>query len=205
MKRKCEKDLTGRKFHKWTVLGLDMAKYIGPSRVRWLCECVCGEKRNVRQDMLLSNESKSCGHDRTRTTKAWEDPRWVGCGELSGQHFGEIRCRAKREEHEFNVTIEYVWELFEKQGRKCAITGEPLVFHSLKEKRMGLAQTASLDRIDSFIGYLPGNVHWVHKDVNRMKNSFTMDRFFEICVLATNIHNLNLPAWTEEDMCHNGI
>ena len=35
--------------------------------------------------------------------------------------------------------------------------------------------TASLDRIDSSKGYQPGNVWWVHKRVNRLKNDFSMD------------------------------
>ena len=36
-------------------------------------------------------------------------------------------------------------------------------------------QTASLDRIDSTKGYVPGNIQWVHKDINRIKNKFSMD------------------------------
>ncbi len=42
-------------------------------------------------------------------------------------------------------------------------------------------KTASLDRIDSRLGYEPGNIQWVHKDVNQMKWHLSNDRFIEVC------------------------
>lgn len=39
----------------------------------------------------------------------------------------------------------------------------------------------SLDRIDSKKGYVVGNVQWVHKDINRMKNTFPQDYFIQVC------------------------
>lgn len=44
-------------------------------------------------------------------------------------------------------------------------------------------QTASLDRIDSSKGYIPGNVQWVHKDVNKMKLALSEKRLLELCTL----------------------
>jgi hypothetical protein len=41
--------------------------------------------------------------------------------------------------------------------------------------------TASLDRIDSSKGYVEGNVQWVHKRINIMKNDLSDSEFIEWC------------------------
>jgi hypothetical protein len=40
---------------------------------------------------------------------------------------------------------------------------------------------ASLDRIDSEKGYIPGNVQWVHPAVNFMKHAMAQDVFIDWC------------------------
>lgn len=40
---------------------------------------------------------------------------------------------------------------------------------------------ASLDRIDSSLGYIPSNVAWVHKDINRMKLAYSLEYYLEMC------------------------
>ncbi len=41
--------------------------------------------------------------------------------------------------------------------------------------------TASLDRIDSKLGYCKGNVQWVHTMVNMCKNKYEQDKFIDMC------------------------
>jgi hypothetical protein len=48
------KDLTGRKFHRWTVRA-----YLGKSY--WLCLCECGAERRLFTGNLTSGKSRSCG------------------------------------------------------------------------------------------------------------------------------------------------
>lgn len=74
------------------------------------------------------------------------------------------------------VTIQYAWELFLKQGKKCALSNVDLVISSKSNEN-----TASIDRIDSNIGYHPDNIQWVHKDVNRMKSVYSEKYFIEMC------------------------
>ena len=60
---------------------------------------------------------------------------------------------------------------------------------SFPTKSTGI-RTASLDRIDSSKGYVPGNIQWVHKDVNWMKGSFTQEYFVNICKkISKNINS----------------
>jgi hypothetical protein len=62
----------------------------------------------------------------------------------------------------------------------CALTGMKITLN--RNARYG-RQTASLDRIDPEVGYVPGNIQWVHKDVNRLKQNFTEPYLLRLCEL----------------------
>jgi hypothetical protein len=53
--------------------------------------------------------------------------------------------------------------------------------------------TASIDRIDSNLGYTESNVVWVHKDVNIMKNNFTKEYFLMMCQKVTETNHTYEP------------
>ena len=91
--------------------------------------------------------------------------------------------KGKKKIYKLTVTMEQAWELFEKQNRKCALSGLPLNFPKDRNPHGG---TASLDRIDSNGNYTLDNVQWVHKDINRLKNSFDQDYFINLCKLVSN-------------------
>jgi hypothetical protein len=78
----------------------------------------------------------------------------------------------------FSVTIQEAWQLFETQGRKCALSGVPLSFSSPK--------SASLDRKDSKLGYTLNNVQWLHKEINRMKGVLGDSEFVAWCKLVSS-------------------
>ena len=71
----------------------------------------------------------------------------------------------------------------EQQG-KCALTGMVLRMRGRKSEEQKERGTASLDRIDSTKGYVRGNVQWVHKDVNLMKNEFSEGYLLKMCRLV---------------------
>ena len=52
-------DLTGQKIGEWMVI-----EYVGKSK--WLCQCSCGEVREVLGKTLRNGTSKSCGHKTNR-------------------------------------------------------------------------------------------------------------------------------------------
>jgi hypothetical protein len=102
--------------------------------------------------------------------------RWTGFGEMSGAAFGSIKQDAKKRDIPFSITIEYLWDLFLSQDRKCVLCGEVLVFSTDNYIR-----TASLDRIDYLKGYEEGNLQWVHKRLNIMKNNMSTEEFVGWC------------------------
>ena len=76
------------------------------------------------------------------------------------------------------LTREDAWAIFEAQEGRCKLSSIPLVMGTS-------AHDASLDRIDSTKGYIPGNVQWVHKALNRMKGTLQDSEFREWCRLVT--------------------
>ena len=70
-----------------------------------------------------------------------------------------------------NLTENYLSELWKIQDGRCALSNIPIHLKNGKHK----LNTASLDRIDSSIGYVEGNVQFVSYGINLAKNSFSND------------------------------
>lgn len=92
--------------------------------------------------------------------------------------FNTIKRNAERRKIPFNITIEYIGDLFEKQKGYCNLTGFKL---ELKKNPKDWTQTASLDRKDSSKGYIIGNLQWIHKKINKLKVDFPEYEFIELC------------------------
>lgn len=123
-------------------------------------------------------KAKVVGHSKP---KGLASPHWKGHGEISAAYWRRhLLTNAAKRKRQITITKEYMWELFLAQNRACALTGWPLAFSS----NFG-EQTASIDRIDSAKDYVPGNVRWVHKDVNRARQEFTDQYFVELCTAVT--------------------
>lgn len=160
------KDLVDQKFGKLKVLY--QIKGNGICAV-WKCECECGELIDATSNRL-KHGAKACGKCPYRCN-------WKGFGEISGEHIAKIKAGAKKRKLEYNLNIEYLWELFLIQNRKCALSGRELYFARTKLDE----QTASLDRIDSTKGYIEGNIQWLHKDINMAKQSLSQNEFIFLC------------------------
>lgn len=119
---------------------------------------------------------------------------FVSHEEISPNYWSSIGRAAIKRGFEFSITIEYAWDLFLKQEKKCAISGLPIKFSKykyVKEKQkkqyFDSDQSASLDRIDSSKGYIEGNVQWLNKHINLMKKDYSQKDFIEICkIIAEN-------------------
>lgn len=155
----------------------------------WLCNCECGNTRVVRSTELLRGDTKSCGCG----NKFEKSSNYKGVGKLSQSKFSHIEWGAKKRNIEFNITKEYAWKLYLEQNNKCYYTNLDI---ELKVRNSG-NMTASLDRIDSSKGYIEGNIVWVHKDVNLMKNVFSETYFLNLCNLIVNNHCIYEPIHTK--------
>lgn len=170
--KKCVK--IGEKYDKLLIISFLTNKH-GKSMAR--CQCECGKFINVRNDNLIKNKSNNCG---------CVPPERKGYEEISGTFFYRIKRNAAIRNLYFNITIEYIWKLYLNQNRKCILSGIDIPF---APNRMQYGKNeASLDRIDSKLGYIEGNVQWVHKHINRMKLDYNQEYFINICKNIAN-HN----------------
>lgn len=145
-------------------------------------KCDCGKVQNVQCIRWHRKEFASC---RGCQLAGSNNYAWNGCGEINGQVFTRMRLDAERRKIKYSVSKEYLWNLFLKQERKCALTGLEIKFRFNNGE-----QTASLDRIDSSRGYVEGNLQWIHKVVNIMKNGYSQEDFIQFCKLIYE-HNRN--------------
>lgn len=164
-------DFIGKSFGMLTVIGLVEGR--DHNQYRWLCRCQCGSEKVLRTSVL--NKRKSCGC-LLHQSKA-KSRNWKGVGELSAVRWHLMKNKASRRGLEFSISPHYMWDLFEKQGGKCALTGESIDLGRNKNDY----GVASLDRIDSKRGYVEGNVQWVHRVVNFMKQSLSDEDFVRWC------------------------
>lgn len=82
--------------------------------------------------------------------------------------------------HEKALTIEYLHDLWYKQKGTCPYSGIKLT-HAKWLGQSDLTYTASIDRIDSSKGYVPGNVQYVSMAINFMKNKMTHEETITLC------------------------
>lgn len=148
------------------------------------CRCSCGSEVMLRVPDFLSNDS----HNRCKKCCIGENAtNWDGFGNLPKSVVTKIKLRAKLRGKKFNLSGEYLWELYQNQNGKCALSGIDIGFTALSEYNLSNPHiSASLDRIDSSKGYIQGNVQWVHSMVNIMKNEFSEKEFLEMCKHITN-------------------
>ena len=185
-----KENLVGKKFNRLLVVNeaSPIIRSNNSKVIQWNCACDCGSNIIVNTSNLLGGGTKSCGclkkEELVKRNKLGRHPR--GTRNIPWSEFKRIMDGAHKRKHEFNITIEFIQKLLEKQNYKCAVTGLSIKVHPIKEK------TASLDRIDSSIGYKEDNVQWVHKDINWMKQDYSMEEFVSYCQLVSNYENNNI-------------
>ena len=102
---------------------------------------------------------------------------------IPSRYFYSLISGAERRNIKFEIDIDDLWNQFEKQNGKCALSKLDLKFPFFGERPT--AQTASLDRINSDIGYIINNIQWLHKDVNKMKWELEQEKFINLCKLIS--------------------
>lgn len=171
----------GDKHGKWTVV----CDKINPSKrhsARILCECSC--KRTTKYVLVFdllhgkANKCRLCS-DEVNSASGGLSKNWKGVKDVPHNYFNTIRHHAIGRNIEYNITIEYVADIFEKQNKQCVYTKRVLCFG--RKGKIKTETTASLDRINSELGYVVGNVQWVHKEVNLLKSDYTHKEFISLC------------------------
>lgn len=77
-------------------------------------------------------------------------------------------CRKRFKE--CTITLNDLQEQWERQNGICPYSGISLVIPTYERNHNNLIYSASVDRIDSSKGYIPGNIQFVSTCINYMKN-----------------------------------
>lgn len=156
----------GDKIKGWTVID---GPRVYNNTIQFKVQCDCGSQRWIQPNELLNPHKCfsciKCAHKHLDL--------------LLPTQFGKLRRSANIRNIEFNVTIDYLWNLWLSQNGQCAITGDTI--DSIKK--------ASLDRIDSSRGYVEGNVQWVTYRANVSKHTMTMNELYDFCKKVLNHAN----------------
>lgn len=167
----------GSRYNHWTVIEGPIYKN---STAFYKCRCDCGKEQLIVPITLLDNKhNKQCLKCAQKENKQIFMKENGKVGELNLTRYTHFKTSALKRGYEFNVSIEYLWNLFISQNRKCAITGDDIPDFRL----------ASLDRIDSNKGYIEGNVQWVTKQANLSKHIMSMNELYEFCRKVLNHAN----------------
>lgn len=143
----------------------------------WLVECDCGDRQWKKAGRISAGRSpkcRSCKIDQQKAASSESFPSFI---------IYEAKNRAERRGLSFNLTPEYLEDLYQLQGCRCAYTGLRLKSDPDKKIRTR-GTTLSVDRIDSSKGYVKGNIQIVHKRINSMKNDLTHEQFVQACKLV---------------------
>jgi hypothetical protein len=155
------------------------------SKVRGWC-CVCKKEQIRLQKLKCYHKNKNKykisfkGTDeksrKSRRDSYHKNKHKYEYNYLSGL-LTKIKSRAKKFNRDFNLTKEFIENLYFKQNGCCAVTAIPFSNEKYNDyKRKPFAP--SLDRIDSKMGYTQDNVRFVCSMVNAALGEFG-DKFFD--------------------------
>ena len=170
------KDLTNQKFGE--LLVLSRAPNDSHGKTRWNCKCSCGRLKMINAASLIRKLSKTCG--------TCERKNFLGFEDISGVYFRKVRQGALGRDLDFRITAKDVWDQYQKQKEKCALSSLHIHFETNQDKAR--LQTASIDRIDSTKGYTIDNIQIIHKRLNRIKGITPDQEFIQWCNAVAKMH-----------------
>lgn len=138
--------------------------------------CSCGEIENLRLGTIVSRKLKKC-----KKCRNIEYQKKYGI--IPKNYWNRLIDGSIKRNLEFNISLDYANKLY---NGKCALSGMLICFYDYDNK---IQQTASLDRIDNNKGYIEGNVQWLHKDINRLKNKYSEN---ELLFFVDKIYSFRL-------------
>lgn len=173
-------DFSGQTFNKWEVIRKANSNECPiNSGAYWLCKCLSCNKEKVINGSYLKND-KQCQDCYIKSISlGWP---------IAPDHWKNYKNGAWKRGLKFEIDVDYAYNLFIKQDKKCTLTGDDLILYdnSIKWKKESpaIANYASLDRIDSSLGYVEGNVQWVRKDINIFKSNWNQATFINWCKMV---------------------
>lgn len=97
----------------------------------------------------------------------------------------EHLTRVKKRNKDYNITLDDLLTQWLKQDGNCIYSGVKLNHPKNGDNNI---TTASLDRIDSSIGYVKGNIQFISIACNYAKNNMTHEDMLTLCKIISNFN-----------------
>lgn len=161
--------------------------YLNRKLITFVCEN-CGEeaqkpeseyKRNLKEGRknFCSRSCSASYNNKHRVTTKRDTEFYSNIAKLKRDDFTPFRYTfrsLKRRHKELNLELEDLKEQWEKQNGICPYTGIKLILpEDGNINSINVTERASLDRIDSSLGYIKGNIQFISTPINYMKNTMT--------------------------------
>jgi len=177
----------GQRFGSRVVLDI-----VRPKRgVQFKVECDCGHVTNRPAHEVVTRRLQSCSKCAHADRKTSSSSSWLGGKHIPLTMYSKWERNAYRRDIDWNVSLEYLDDLYERQNFKCVYTGDTLTFDKSMTGKVGriLPGTCSLDRIDADKGYIEGNVAFCTKAINVAKQRMSPEGLVEMCRKVVNYHD----------------
>lgn len=135
----------------------------------------CGEEKSLDSEFYKKTQKSCIECCQIKSKKLNDAIKEPNLKKIFSKRLAEAKGRLNRE---FDLTLEFLFELFENQGGKCFYTGDILADYTNSRN------TVSLDRIDSNKGYTKDNTVLSTRKMNLLKNDLGI---FELLDLVENI------------------
>lgn len=167
------KDLTGEVFKRWEVLSYHGRASGSSGGAIWLCRCDCGTERPVKATSLQSGKSLSCGclhreimADRCRRNLV---NRTTKHGLSRTREHSSWNQMIQRCHNPKNPT----YERYGSKGVTVCDRWRADFLNFLADMGDCPTDSHTIDRIDPFGNYEPGNCRWATDDVQRLNQRRT--------------------------------
>jgi hypothetical protein len=143
-----------------------------PKYNSWCKQCISKKQASYHRRTWGEDKLKYTAFKRTKSTRSY---------------LQYLRAKAaQRRKGEEIISLDALELLWSTQQGQCALTGWPMTM----ELANGVVPTnCSIDRIDSKVGYIVGNVQLVCRAANVAKSDLGADEFVKLCRAVVERNN----------------
>ena len=100
---------------------------------------------------------------------------------MFGKALNNAKLRASKRSLPFNLTREYITNLFDSQDGKCYYSGIKMNIVKSNVFKVHDPFKMTLDCVDPKLGYIEGNVVWCLYCINALKLEMSKEEMFDVC------------------------
>ena len=134
------------------------------------------EKVNHKKGGFTRSYCRSCQQIKSNESKSKTPEMYLK------NTYNQLKSKRKDSAYEWNLEVEHLYALWNKQHGRCALSGHNMTWHRGSGKTF---YNASLDRKNPDLGYTPDNIQLVCTIVNMMKQSLSDVDFIWWCKSIT--------------------